>query len=128
MAKDLRTYLDDLLTANPDAVKIVEDEVDPEFEATALVHKILNDPDYPGFPGILFKNVKGSPVPLMLNLHGTYDRVARSIDSDIPNMVAEYAKREGSGIATTMVDTKDAPVHEVVWTGDQIELDPLTVL
>jgi 2,5-furandicarboxylate decarboxylase 1 len=91
MAKDLRTYLDDLLTAVPDAVKVVEEEVDPEFEATALVHKIVNDENYPGFPAILFKNVKNSPVPLLLNLHGTYDRVARSIDSDMKTMVAEYA-------------------------------------
>lgn len=128
MAKDLRTYLDDLLTAVPDAVKVVDDEVDPEFEAAALVHKIVNDDDYPGFPAILFKNVKGSPVPLLLNLHGTYDRVARSIDSDIKSMVAEYAKREGSGIPTTLVPSEQAPVHEVVWTGDQIDVTKLPFL
>ena len=80
--KDLRTYLDDLLKADPTAIKIVEEEVDPEFEATAIVHKILNDPAWPGYPGVLFKNIKGSDVPLMLNLHGTYERVALSIDSD----------------------------------------------
>ncbi|MGZ9159739.1 MAG: UbiD family decarboxylase [Candidatus Limnocylindrales bacterium] len=128
MAKDLRTYLDDLLTAVPDAVKVVDDEVDPEFEAAALVHKIVNDDDYPGFPAILFKNVKGSQVPLLLNLHGTYDRVARSIDSDIKSMVAEYAKREGNGIPTTLVPSEQAPVHEVVWTGDQIDVTKLPFL
>jgi 2,5-furandicarboxylate decarboxylase 1 len=121
MAQDLRTYLDQLLTETPDAVKVVEEEVDPEFEATAIVHKILNDPKYPGFPAVLFKNIKGSPIPMLLNLHGTYERVALSIGSDVKNMVPEYARREGSGIPTTLVSSEDAPVHEVVWTGDDID-------
>lgn len=128
MAQDLRTYLDALTKANPNAIKIVEEEVDPEFEATAIVHKILNDPDYPGYPAVLFKNIKGSPVPNMLNLHGTYDRVALSIGSDVAGMVPEYAKREGNPIPTTMVDSANAPVHEVVWTGDDIDITKLPFL
>lgn len=128
MAQDLRTYLDQLLAETPDAVKIVEEEVDPEFEATAIVHKILNDPKYPGFPAVLFKNIKGSPIPMLLNLHGTYDRVALSIGSDVKGMVPEYARREGSPIPTTLVDSDKAPVHEVVWTGDQIDATKLPTL
>ena len=125
MAQDLRTYLDDLLAATPDAVKIVEEEVDPEFEAAAIVHKILNDPAYPGFPAVLFKKIKGSPIPMLLNLHGTYERVALSIGSDVKGMVPEYAKREGTPTPTTLVESGDAPVHEVVWTGDQIDATKL---
>ena len=128
MAQDLRTYIDALLARYPDAIKVVEEEVDPEFEATAIVHKILNDPDYPGFPAVLFKNVAKSPVPLLLNLHGTYERVALSIGSDVHGMVPEYANREGSGIPTTMVSSDQAPVHEVVWTGDDIDITRLPFL
>jgi 2,5-furandicarboxylate decarboxylase 1 len=128
MGKDLRTYLDQLLAADPGAVKVVEAEVDPEFEAAAIVHKIYNDPAFPGYPAVLFKNIKGSPVPCLLNLHGTYDRVALSIDSDIHGQVDEYAKREGSPIAPVMVDSSAAPVHEVVWTGDQIDITKLPFL
>jgi 2,5-furandicarboxylate decarboxylase 1 len=128
MGKDLRTYLDQLLAAEPGAVKVVEDEVDPEFEAAAIVHKIYNDPAFPGYPAVLFKNIKGSPVPCLLNLHGTYERVALSIDSDIHGQVDEYAKREGHPIPPVMVDSKDAPVHEVVWTGDQIDITKLPFL
>jgi 2,5-furandicarboxylate decarboxylase 1 len=128
MAKDLRTYLDELLAQDPNAIKVVEDEVDPEFEATAIAHKIYNDPKYPGYPAILFKNIKGSPVPLMLNLHGTYERVALSIGSDVKKMVPEYARREGSPVPTTLVPSEQAPVHEVVWTGDQIDITKLPFL
>ena len=47
----------------------------------------------------------------MLNLHGTYERVALSIGSDVAGMVPEYARREGSPIPTTLVDSDKAPVH-----------------
>jgi len=120
--QDLRTYLDALLREHPEQLKIVEEEVDPEFEATALVDKIERDDRYPGFPAVLFKNIGGSKVPLLLNLHGTYERVALSIESDVPGMVPEYSKREGSPIPPTMVSSEDAPVHEVVHTGDEIDI------
>lgn len=128
MPKDLRTYLDTLLKHHPEQLKIVEDEVDPEFEATAIVDKIERDERYPGFPAVLFKNIKGSDVPLLLNLHGTYPRVALSIDSDVQNMVTEYGKREGSPIPPKEVPSEQAPVHEVVWTGDDIDITRLPFL
>lgn len=128
MAKDLRTYLDELLQKYPEQLKIVEDEIDPEFEATAIVDKIENDTAYPGFPAILFKNVKGSSIPLLLNLHGSYDRVSLAIGSDMRNMVEDYASREGSGIPPTEVSSEQAPVHEVVMTGDDIDISRLPFL
>jgi 2,5-furandicarboxylate decarboxylase 1 len=128
MGKDLRTYLDQLMEAEPGALKVVEDEIDGEFEAAAIVHKTYNDPAFPGFPAVLFKNIKGSPVPCLLNLHGTYERVALSIDSDIHGQVDEYAKREGHPIPPVMVSSDQAPVHEVVWTGDQIDITKLPFL
>src|SRR5262249_8094535 len=86
MAKDLRTYLDQLVSTYPDALKVVDDEVDPVFEAAAIVHKMKNDPAYPQYPAVLFRNVKGSRIPLLLNLHGTFERVALSIDSNVKDM------------------------------------------
>lgn len=128
MAQDLRTYLDVLLREHPEQLKIVDDVVTPEFEATAIVDKIERDERYPGFPAVLFKNIKGSDVPLLLNLHGTYQRVALSIGSDVSNMVAEYSKREGNPIPPTLVSSEQAPVHEVVWTGDDIDVTKLPFL
>jgi 2,5-furandicarboxylate decarboxylase 1 len=128
MAQDLRTYLDELIKHDPNQLKIVEEEVDPEFEATAIVHKMEKDPTYPGFPAVLFKNIKGSKIPLLLNLHGTFERVALSIGSDVPGMVPEYGKREGSPIPTTLVTSDKAPVHEVVLTGDDIDATKLPSL
>ncbi len=128
MAQDLRTYLDQLVKHDPNQLKIVEEEIDPEFEAAAIVHKMEKDPTYPGFPAVLFKNIKGSKIPLLLNLHGTFERVALSIGSDVQGMVPEYGKREGSPIPTTLVESDKAPVHEVVLTGDDIDATKLPSL
>lgn len=128
MAQDLRTYLETLLREHPEQLKIVDEEVDPEFEATAIVDKIERDERYPGFPAVLFRNIKGSKVPLLLNLHGTYERVALSIGSGVADMVPEYSKREGSPIPPTIVPSEQAPVHEVVWTGDEIDVTRLPFL
>jgi 2,5-furandicarboxylate decarboxylase 1 len=128
MAKDLRTYLDQLIKAHPEQLKTATKQVDPEFEAAAIVDRTKDDPRYPGFPAVLFKNVKGSPVPLLINLHGTYERLALSLDTDVYGMVEEYARREGGGVPTTPVASEQAPVHEVVLTGDQIDVSKLPLL
>jgi 2,5-furandicarboxylate decarboxylase 1 len=128
MAQDLRTYLDELVNTRPEQLKIVDAEVDPVFEAAAIVHKTQNDSRYPGFPAVLFRNIKGSTLPCLLNLHGTYERLALSIGTDVHGMVAEYSKREGKSLPTTQVASAKAPVHEVVLTGDDIDLTRFPLL
>ena len=67
MPQDLRTYLDQLIASYPHQLKVVDDEVKPEFEATALVDRMEDDPaQFPGFPAVLFKNIAGSSMPLLL--------------------------------------------------------------
>lgn len=128
MAEDLRTYLDSVLKKYPEQLKIVDAEVDPLFEATAIVDKIQHDSRYAGFPAVLFRNIKGSRMPCLLNLHGTYERLALSIDTDVRHMVAEYAKREANALPTTRVPSEQAPVQEVVLTGDDIDVTKLPLL
>jgi 2,5-furandicarboxylate decarboxylase 1 len=125
MAQDLRSYLRTLVEHRPDELKVVSQEVDPFFGASALVHKILNDTRYPGFPAVLFQQVGTSDIPLILNLHGTYDRLALALGTDVPHMVTEYSKREGNPIPTTPIDGRDAPVQQVVLTGDEIDVTRL---
>src|SRR2546428_8051993 len=121
MAQDLRTYLDTLVNKHPEQLKIVDAEVDPVFEATAIVHKIQSDTRYPGFPAVLFRNIKGSTVPCLLNLHGTYDRLALSIGTDVPGMAAENSKREGNTIPTKRVPSEKAPVPQAALTAADID-------
>jgi 2,5-furandicarboxylate decarboxylase 1 len=126
MPKDLRTFLDELRASAPEQLKVVDKPVDPDFEVTALVDRMERDPAYPGFPAVLFTAVGDSHIPLLINLHGTYQRLARSIGADLHGMVEEYGRREGDGRPPVLVD--DAPVHEIVLTGDDVDVRRLPMI
>jgi len=125
MAKDLRTYLEQLKRSLPNHIKVVDQEVDCKWEITGFIEKIRKDPRFPDFPGVLFTNVRGSKLPALINLCASYERLALSIDTNVKTMVPEYAKREASAIPPVEVDRRHAPVKEVIWTGNQIDLDRL---
>ncbi len=47
MAKDLRSYLDELLEKRPKDVVVVDKEVDPVYEASAIVEKFEREKRIP---------------------------------------------------------------------------------
>src|SRR5262245_54837574 len=77
--KDLRAFLQKLVEYDPKQVMVVDKEIDPIFEAPAIVDNMRNDGRYPNYPAVLFRKIKGSNIPLLINLHGTYERLALSI-------------------------------------------------
>src|SRR5919197_1051404 len=92
MPKDLRTYLDELLEKRPKDVVVVDREVDPRYEASAIVEKFERENK---FPLVFFKNIKGSKFPLVINLGATYERLALALGSpSVPQMVKDLATRE----------------------------------
>ncbi len=62
MPKDFRSYLDELLEKRPKDVVVVDKEVDPLYEASAIVEKFERENE---FPLVFFKNIKGSKIPLV---------------------------------------------------------------
>src|ERR1043166_9062517 len=109
-AKDLRSYLQKLIEHDPKQLLVVEKEIDPIFEATAVVDNLRTDGRYANYPAVLFRRIKGSSMPLLINLQGTYERLALAIDSNLKGMVDEFSRRENSPLATRSVDRSDAPV------------------
>jgi 2,5-furandicarboxylate decarboxylase 1 len=126
--KDLRTFLRALIEHDSEQLVVVDKEVDPVFEATSIVDRMRTDPAYPKYPAVLFTNIKGSEMPLLINLHGTYDRLAFSIDSDLRGMVEEFSRRENSPLPVKRVSRSEAPVKEVVWKGSDANLSRLPIL
>jgi 2,5-furandicarboxylate decarboxylase 1 len=126
--KDLRTYLQQLIEHDRNQLVVVEREVEPEFEVTAITDGMRNNPRYAKFPAVLFTNVKGAEVPLLINLHGTYERLALSIDSTLQGMTEEFARREANPIPTKRVERAEAPCKETVWTGADANLMRLPIL
>jgi 2,5-furandicarboxylate decarboxylase 1 len=126
MPKDLRSYLDELLEKRPKDVVVVDQEVDPCYGATGIVEKFERENK---FPLVFFKNIKGSKIPLVINLGATYERLALSLGSpSVPQMVKDLAHREHNPRPVREISAKDAPCKEVILKGDQVDLDLLPVL
>ena len=58
MAKDLRSYLDELLEKRPKDVVVVDKEVDPVYGASGIVEKFERKNEFP----MVFQNIKGSMI------------------------------------------------------------------
>jgi 2,5-furandicarboxylate decarboxylase 1 len=127
MSKDLRTYLKQLHDTYPGQLKAVKTEVSRKWDITAIVEKIRKD-RYPEFPALFFPKVSDSRLPVLINLCASYERLGLSIDSTVKNMVPEYAERERAKIPPIEVSSREAPVKEIIWRGDDIDLNKLPIV
>src|SRR5262249_59808225 len=71
--KDLRAYLQKLIEYDPKQLLIVDKEIDPTFEDTAIVDRMRTDARYPNYPAVLFRKIKWSSIPFPIYLQVTYE-------------------------------------------------------
>ena len=133
------------LEARGELVRITR-EVDPYLEASCLADRVMKA----GGPALLFEHIKGSRFPLLINGYGSRSRMsmalgvddleehARSIESLVKTRAPSSA-RELAALAgrlpelshvppRKLASSAEAPCHEVVQTGDAIDLDALPIL
>ncbi len=84
--RDLRDFLK-LLEEEGDLVRI-KAEVDPNLEMTEIADRTLRK----GGPALLFENPKGSNVPVLANLFGTPERVAKGMGEDSVEALREVGE------------------------------------
>src|SRR5437763_15792089 len=81
--RDLREWIA-LLEREGELVRIAT-EVDAELEITEINDRVVKR----GGPALLFENVKGSNLPLLINQFGTERRMAMAFDAPSLDAVAE---------------------------------------
>src|ERR1051325_7573988 len=126
MPKDLREFLKEVETEEPEQVLRVTREVDPHFEVTAILAKLEKERK---FPIVIFEKVKGSALPVITNVHADARRLFRAIglkNATLPEFIREYSAREDSPVPPVVV--KEAPVQEIVLTGKDIDVTHLPIL
>lgn len=121
MGQDLRTFLSEIIKAYPADVITVEKEVDPKLGITAYVEKFENQKLN---PVLFFPKVKNTKIPVVTNVHSSFDRLALSIQTKVkPEAVLEFGNRADHPIAPTVLKT--GKVKEVVLTGDKAQVSLL---
>lgn len=141
--KDLRDFIQQLEAQGE--LKRIQFEVDPYLEITEICERVLKAEG----PALLFENVKGSDIPILANLFGTPKRVAMGMGKESVVALREVGKllaflkepdppsglkdawekmpifKQVLNMAPKVV--KKAPCQEVVFEGEEVNLDTLPV-
>lgn len=125
MPKDLRSFLRDVLARRPGEIKRVSEPVDPHFGATGLAERFARENQY---PALYFEKIRGSDIPLVLNLTATYDRLALALGTTVAEMVPTFGQKMTAPIPAREVSREDAPVKALTWTGKDVDLGRLPFL
>ena len=141
----LRDFIAHLEIAG-ELVRITE-KVSPILEITEIADRVSKSRD--GGKALLFENVEGGSMPLLINAFGSRKRMAMALGvGDIESIASDIEKlvhmKAPEGLADkmamlpqlfrftkfppVMVDGRKAPCQEVVLTGDEIDLDRMPVL
>ena len=134
MPKDLRSFINDVLKERPGEILEVEQEVDPKFEITGIASKsgggkrfAFGTPSSGVLPAVLCRKVKGSKLPVIINLTADYDRLALALGTTRDNMVQRFAYAPETPIKPVFIDKSQAPVKEVILTGKDARLSLLPI-
>ena len=142
--KDLREFIADLEQRG--LLKRIRAEVDPELEITEITDRISKRKGKENV-ALLFENVKGSRMPVLMNAFGSYERMALGLGveklDDIADELREmlklpYLSLQNKLNVVTLIPTikkainfpkyvKNAPCQEVVET-ENPSLDEIPIL
>lgn len=123
MAKDLRSFLTRLEERLPQELLRVARPVDPVFELTGVLRKLQSERRY---PAVLFENIKGRKLRVVSNLLGSTALLAEALETTVDRLTATYIEREDKRIPVDVVE--NGPVHDVVLTGDDIDLYEMPII
>ena len=141
----LREFIDRL--ENENELVRIKDHVSPILEITEITDRVSKQPG--GGKALLFENVEGSNIPVLINAFGSSKRInmalgVRDIEK-IPNDIDKYLKikppssllekvkllpmlLEAAAFPPKMVSSRQASCQEVVLTGDDVDLGEIPIL
>ena len=129
MNKDLRTFLAEMRQLGPRYFTSVSNSVDPVFEPCVIQQKLAAEDR---FPVIRFEDMNGSEQPLLTNLFGSYELLGLALGIEPGEsksaILERFRERAENPLPTKTVAREDAPVKQVVRTGDDIDLGALPIV
>ncbi len=135
MPKDLRTFISDLAEQMPDDLVQVREEIDPaNFEASALLQNLEKAGKFPCVLWQRPRNMNGryEGIQLISNVFATRQKMALALglppEKCRMEVSLEYSRRENNHLQPVVVGKADAPVKEIVRTGEEASLFDLPVV
>ena len=130
MSKNLRTYLEQLEKERPEVILRVKKPMKVAYEISALQRKLDALRKYPVI--IVEKPILDdgteSAFPVVTNLTASRELCADALGLDHRRIAMDYAQKVSNRIDPVKVSKEEAPVKEVIETGDQINLLKFPIL
>lgn len=125
MTTDLRTFLSDVVKAQPGSLKRVDAPVDRRFGITAYGAKLDKDKRY---PALLFTDVTDSRISCLTNLLATHERMALALGLEVKDLTNASDRTQGmKAYPPVTVDRANAPVKQIIWRDDEVDLGRLPI-
>jgi 2,5-furandicarboxylate decarboxylase 1 len=123
MTKDLRTFIAELEARLPDDIARVAQPISPRYEITALLTRLEKRKH---FPLLFCEKVQGSETPVVINVQASRRLMAMALQCDPRELARIFSERQGNPIPP--VEMINAPVQEVIQTGDEVDLSKVPIL
>ena len=125
MSKDLRSFLAEAAEHQPGGVKVVEASTDPQVGVAQWVAGYAARGEH---PALLFPRMAGSELGVVTNVVATDERLALACGIRLESLrTPSLAAFAGAGPEAVEVSVDAAPVKQVVWRDDQVDLGRLPV-
>ena len=123
MPKDLRSFIAEVEAKSPDDIVRVRKPISPRYEISALLTHLEKRKR---FPLLLFENVQDSRTPVVINAQVSRRLMAMALDCKPEELAIKFSERQSKPIPP--VEVIDAPVHEVIKMGDEVDLTAVPML
>ncbi|MGO9570865.1 MAG: UbiD family decarboxylase [Desulfomonilaceae bacterium] len=130
MAKDLRTYLEQMEREKSQAVLRIKRPLKVAYEITALQRKLDALKKYPVIivEHPILDDGRESPFPVVTNLTASRDLCAEVLGIDPRRVAMEYSAKVANRIEPVVVPRDEAPVKQVVEKGNEVNLFKFPIL
>jgi 2,5-furandicarboxylate decarboxylase 1 len=123
MPQDLRSFIAQLEKDSPNDIARVTQPIAPRYEISALLTHLEHRKE---FPLLYCENVVGSNAAVVVNAQASRRLMALALECESGDLARKYGERQSKTFAPVVID--NAPVHEAIQTGDEIDLARVPVL
>ena len=123
MPKDLRSFIADVESKYPEEVARVTKTISPRYEITALLTQLEKNKR---FPVLYCESVEGSDAPVVINAQASRKLMALAMECKPEDLATKFTERQRKPI--TPIEVAEAPVHDVIVLGEDVDLSRVPLL
>lgn len=134
MPKDLRSFISQLKELLPEDIVQVKKKISPKFQVTAVQRHLEAEGRFPLLIYEKVQDLRGelSQFQVVTNLFGDRQKCAVAMDLNPSqwrmDTSMEFARRCMQPVKPVVVRPEEAPVKDVIWSGDDLDLRKLPVI